>query len=265
MGIGDFWADGLGDWSALYKHELLSNYAGKRVAVDLSITMNKCLRTDIDKLSATCNPIYKCKDLLQNIIVEHGVLTKTGIIPVYVYDGIPPEVKKKEKARRQLLLDKAGNKYNELRQQAISNNDSVEPIQFTTEELKEATDSRMKSAKPTPYDQANILKWMKGQGIECYGSLFEADQQMIALEQDGIVDGIMSEDGDTIANGGKVVFAKLSRRGGNLTCKVFKRDDFMSACNQYNSKLCAYPELMVDVAELMVMWLCYWETIICRG
>jgi len=251
MGINDFWTDALGDWMSVCKHEKLSNYAGQRIAIDLSIIINKSLRTDIDRLSATCNPTYKCKDLLQNIIVEHEVLTKTGILPVYVYDGMSPEEKKKEKERRRALLEKAGDKYIELRQQAIDNINAVEPIQFSAEQLKEATESRMKSGKPTPNDQTNILQWMKKQGLECYGSLLEADQQMVALEQDGIVDGIMSEDGDTIANGGKVVYCKLSRKGGYLTCKVFKRDDFMKDCNTYNSKLCTYPELMVDVALLL--------------
>ena len=170
---------------------------------------------------------------------------------MYVYDGIPPKEKKKEKERRRALLEKAGDNYNELRHQAIDNINVVEPIQFSSQQLKEATESRMKTGKPTSNDQANILNWMKEQKLECYGSLLEADQQMVALEQDGIVDGIMSEDGDTIANGAKVVYCKLSRKGGYLTCKVFKRDDFMKDCNTYNSKLCTYPELMVDTALLL--------------
>ena len=39
---------------------------------------------------------------------------------------------------------------------------------------------------------------------------------MVALEQDGIVDGIISEDGDTIANGGRVVLSKLGRRNESI-------------------------------------------------
>ena len=43
-------------------------------------------------------------DDLGGIIVEHEVLIGTGIKPVYVYDGIAPEVKKKEEERRHDLL-----------------------------------------------------------------------------------------------------------------------------------------------------------------
>ena len=160
MGVDDFWSDALGDWSHVCDEEPISNYAGQRIAIDLSIIINKCLRTDIDKLFSTCNPVYKCNDLLQNIIAEHQVLTQTGIKPVYVYDGMSPEVKKKEKARRRALLDKAGDKYIQLRKKALDNVGSVEPIEITAEQLKESTDSRLKSAKPTPLDQGNILKWM---------------------------------------------------------------------------------------------------------
>ena len=69
----------------------------------------------------------------------------------------------------------------------------MDTIEFTAEQLKEATESRLMSAKITTLDQTGMLKWIHQQRLECYGSLLEADQQMIALEQDGIVDVIMSE------------------------------------------------------------------------
>jgi len=40
----------------------------------------------------------------------------------------------------------------------------------------------------TALDHVNVLRWMKREGIECYGSLFEANQQMIQLKKDGAVD-----------------------------------------------------------------------------
>lgn len=65
-------------------------------------------------------------------------------------------------------------------------------------EYAEATESRMKMKKPTPADHANVLKWLLDQNIECVGSLEEADLQLVKLEKDGIVDGMISEDGDEL-------------------------------------------------------------------
>ena len=72
--------------------------------VDLAITFNQCQLIDIDKVSSIYNQVYKCPDLFQTIIVDHEVLIETGIKPVYVYDGMAPEVKKKEERGRCDLL-----------------------------------------------------------------------------------------------------------------------------------------------------------------
>lgn len=104
MGADDFWTDALGDWVHICEDKPLSSFAGKRIAIDLSIIINKNLRTDMDKLLE----IYKCIDLMQNIITQHEVFISSGIHQVYVYDGIPPEVKKKKKERRRALLVRAG-------------------------------------------------------------------------------------------------------------------------------------------------------------
>ena len=181
MGVDDFWGEALGDFLVSIEQEPLSNYAGKKLAVDLSIKFNQRQRTDIDKLSSTCNPAYKFPELFQNIIVEHEVLIGTGIKPVYMYDGMAPEVKEKKKERRRDLLKRAGNKYTTPRKISIDSVDSVEPVQVTAEQLKSPTDARIKYGNPNDFDQANILKWMNAQGLECCGSLLEADQQMVAL------------------------------------------------------------------------------------
>jgi len=110
----------------------------------------------------------------------------------------------------------------------------------------------MKMKKPTYLDQAAILKWMKSKDIHVVGSLFEADQQMVKLEQDGAVDGILSEDGDIVALGGKLVLAKLSRKSnGKFQVKAFDRAEFMQSDNPYNSKLCKYPGIETHCALLL--------------
>ena len=90
MGADDFWMEALGSFDEQQALECLSQFAGKRLAVDLSIIMNQCLRSDVDKLASTCNPNYKCINLLQNVINVHLGFVRAGIIPVCVFDGIAP-------------------------------------------------------------------------------------------------------------------------------------------------------------------------------
>jgi 5'-3' exonuclease len=63
----------------------------------------------------------------------------------------------------------------------------------------------MKMKHPNAIDHASVLRWMKENNIRCVGLVAEADQQMIQLERDGVVDGIISEDGDEVALGAKLL------------------------------------------------------------
>ena len=76
---------------------------------------------------------------------------------------------------------------------------------------------------------------------------------MVSLEQDGIVDGVVLEDGDALANGGRVALSlsKLGRRKGKLMYKVFKRDAFMASSKPCNSNLCTDPTLITDMALML--------------
>ena len=247
MGADDFWMEGLGLFDVLQAAECLSQFAGKRFAVDLSIIMNQCLRSDIDKLASTCNPVYKCINMLQNVINVHLGFVRAGIIPVYVFDGIAPLVKNLTKEKRKNTRLQAGADWEQLKQKVTANADDV----ITGEELKKATAARMKMAHPTASDHAAVLEWMKANSIEVYGSLFEADQQMIQLEKDGIVDGIISEDGDIIILGAQFVLGRRTRRGGQPYYKPYRRDTFMDDTNPFQSKVCQYPEHIYDIALLL--------------
>ena len=88
--------------------------------------------------------------------------------------------------------------------------------------------------------------------IEYYGSYEEDDPQLVKLEKDSIVDGIISEDGDEVALGAKIVLCKMKRKpNGEYMFQVFDRQYFMSPENPYESKLCKYPNLITDAALLL--------------
>ena len=110
----------------------------------------------------------------------------------------------------------------------------------------------MKLSHPTVVDHANILRWMKENNIECIGSNAEADQQMIQLERDGVVDGIITEDSDIVALGAKRIICKMSRKNnGKIQFKVFNREQFIHSDNPFKSKLSTNHHLLADVALLL--------------
>eukprot|EP00985_Skeletonema_marinoi_P025390 scaffold18626_cov141-Skeletonema_marinoi.AAC.1 len=206
--------------------------------------MNKFLCSDIDKLATTSTPTYPSPDLLQNIKNWHENLSK-HLTLIYVFDGkAPPHKNGTKKQRREQLMAK-GKEWLDLRESVINNANET----INEGDIKKATASRMAMSHPTAIDHAAIRKWMDDNDIEHYGSLYEADQQMIQLEKDGIVDGIISEDGDEIALGARRLLCKMSRKSnGDYQFKLFDREHFMSANNPYQSKLCTYSNLITDAA-----------------
>ena len=146
MGVKDWWAEAMGTFHDLLP-EYLSVYSGKRLAVDVSIILYKHLRTDADKFAATSTPAYKCGNLLQSFIMTHRMLSK-WIVPVYVFDGIPPDVKLEEKARRSGLKQKSGKDYLTLLERAKENTS----LSFSKTELEKAFKARKNMACPTNLD-----------------------------------------------------------------------------------------------------------------
>ena len=71
------------------------------------------------------------------------------------------------------------------------------------------------------------------------------------LEQDGIVDGLISEDGDLVALGAKVILTKLEQKNGVCFARVFLREELFGPVNPYQSKLYNHPSLLVDAALLL--------------
>mmetsp|Transcript_22780 Transcript_22780/g.35232 ORF Transcript_22780/g.35232 Transcript_22780/m.35232 type:complete len:248 (-) Transcript_22780:217-960(-) len=237
MTITNWWSDALGNFKSS-EYIDLTTFEGMRFAVDLSIFMNKFLFSDIDKLATTSNPAYPAPDLLQNIMNIHANLSRY-ITLVYVFDGMAPPHKKGTKEKRLELRRKNGKDW------LTQHNRAKENKTISEEELKAATASRMSMSHPTAIDHAAIRKWMVENDIEHYGSIYEADQQLIQLEKDGIVDGIISEDGDEIALGAKRLLCKMSRKSnGDYQFKLFERERLLSVSNPYQSKLCKYPDLI---------------------
>jgi len=168
MTIKDWWGQALGTFKADEPFRNLSNFQGKRFTVDISIFLNMFLQSDVNKLALMSSPPYPCPDLMQSVMDFHSKISKV-IHPVYVFDGVAPNVKDGTKAYRASIQNRDGKFY--LDQVLIAKEDS--DYVFSSDDISKATFARMKMSHPTSLDHANVLRWMKREGIECYRSLLK--------------------------------------------------------------------------------------------
>ena len=161
MGIHEWWDKAMGTFKSEPLRDL-SEFKGKKLAVDFSIFLNLFAVTDADKLSMTSDPPYPGVDVLQALIRFHERLSKC-VVPVYVFDGFAPNVKKMEKDKRKSERLSARKEWDKLVKRTREEEDFVP----TDEEVKIATFARMKSKHPTALDHAAFFTWAKKEGIEC--------------------------------------------------------------------------------------------------
>lgn len=249
MGPPQFWTEALG----LFKHrphEKISGNQYPKVGFDLDILMNKS-RTDITGYATTNDPKYASPDILKRVEEYHRQIINAGVEPIYVYGGPAPLIKKEEKERRLRTREVAANSWIEVLNQL--GEDPEYPLSENI--IHEAVESRKKLSHPTVLDHANVLSWMKKEGICVVGSYLEADQQLRKLEMDRIVDAIATEDGDLVVLGGETVLSKSMTRGGELQFRIFKKEELRQTTDTdlRLSKFFRYEEARIDIALLFGM------------
>ena len=126
--------------------------------------------------------------ILQKLIA----FKKYNIIPIFVYDGIPPKIKEKTIEQRKVFQKYMQNKY----QQAVTQ-DEKKRYYFMKSDItsKEIDDIKML--------------------IEIFGftnidSIEEADSELARLSKDGIIDGIVTDDMDILIFGGNTILKNFT-------------------------------------------------------
>ncbi|GAD99400.1 exonuclease [Paecilomyces variotii No. 5] len=92
--------------------------------------------------------------------------------------------------------------------------------------MSEAHQELQKAIDVTPYMARQLIEELKKMEVQYVVAPYEADAQMVYLEQQGIVNGIISEDSDLLVFGAKRLLSKLDQHGD---CIEISRCDF-SAC-----------------------------------
>jgi len=94
--------------------------------------------------------------------------------------------------------------------------------------IPEAYQEFQKAVDVTPLMARQLIEELKKMDVQYVVAPYEADAQMVYLEQQGLVQGIISEDSDLLVFGAKRLLSKLDQHGD---CIEINRADF-TACRE---------------------------------
>jgi exonuclease-1 len=94
--------------------------------------------------------------------------------------------------------------------------------------MPEAYQEFQKAVDVTPYMARQLIEELKQMNVQYVVAPYEADAQLVYLEQQGDIDGIISEDSDLLVFGAKRLLSKLDQHG---ECIEINRAEF-SACRE---------------------------------
>nr|KMM70952.1 exodeoxyribonuclease 1 [Coccidioides posadasii RMSCC 3488] len=97
---------------------------------------------------------------------------------------------------------------------------------YRTGRTSQAQQELQKAVDVTPYMARMLIEELKKLNVQYIVAPYEADAQLVYLEKEGIVNGIISEDSDMLVFGAKVLLSKLDKHGD---CIEINRSNF-SAC-----------------------------------
>ena len=113
MGVDDLWRAGLGDFRK-EERQLIKDLPDKRLVIDTSSWVHKLDGIHEVAYARTCTPRYPHIILKHSFAAKVKALQSLGITPLFVFDGISPNMKKRENEKRHKTSSSAREKYNAL-------------------------------------------------------------------------------------------------------------------------------------------------------
>ena len=194
---------------SIHKPTHLRNFAGKTIGIDAYGWLHRgTVACAIDL--AQDKPTRKHIDFAMNRV---RMLVHFGVKPYLVFDGdyLPSKghtekdraARRKESRRAGLQLLQAG-------------------------KTAQAQQELQKAVDVTPLMAREMIEELKAAGIPYVVAPYEADSQLAYLEQQGTIQGVLSEDSDLLVFGVRCLLTKLDQYG---ECVMIRRDDF-TACRE---------------------------------
>lgn len=254
MGAKDFWTLALGLFRNKEKERLV-NYRGTSIIVDISIFSHSCDGRAETQYAATNVPQYPSPELVASVRYKLNRLRACGLVVSVCFDGFSHPMKKETQAERREKKREAKESYKNHLERAKKLIREGNPI--PKELLEAANKSRKESGGLSILDTAALMILMKRENIPVYVAPFESDAQMVELEKSGVIKGICTEDGDIVILGGGLVFSKMEfgtideKPEHAVKARVYKREEFFNAINEYHSQLHKWKENLPEVSAFL--------------
>jgi exonuclease-1 len=194
---------------SIHRPTHLRNFAGKTIGIDAYGWLHRGTVACAIEL-AQDKPTRKHIDFAMNRV---RMLIHFGVKPYLVFDGdyLPSKghtekdraARRKESRRAGLQLLQAG-------------------------KTAQAQQELQKAVDVTPLMAREMIEELKAAGIPYVVAPYEADSQLAYLEQQGTIQGVLSEDSDLLVFGVRCLLTKLDQYG---ECVMIRRDDF-TACRE---------------------------------
>ena len=170
----------------------INEFTGKKIAIDISILLYQVV---ISVRNSGADLVNKKGEITSHIL---GLFNKTikllnkGIIPVYVFDGKPPELKRKVLDLRKNIRKKAEEKL----ALAESEEDKIKYFKRSVIITKKHLE-----------DCRELLDYM---GVPYIDAPEEADSQCAWLAKNNLVDAVLTEDMDILTFGSPYIIRNLT-------------------------------------------------------
>lgn len=182
----------LSSYPDLVIEKQIDEFKGKKIAIDISILLYQVV---ISVRNSGADLTNKKGEITSHIL---GLFNKTikllgkGIIPVYVFDGKPPDIKRKVLDMRKNIRKKAAEKM----AQAETEEDKIKYFKRSVVITKHQLD-----------ECRHMLDLM---GVPYIDAPEEADSQCAWLAKQGMVDAVLTEDMDILTFGSPYIIRNLT-------------------------------------------------------
>ena len=176
-----------------------SRYKFKRIAIDISILIYRIIISVRNSGADYTNQKGEITSHILGLFNKTVDLLSNGIIPVYIFDGKPPDIKNKTIESRKQIRKKALEKL----ETATNEQDKIKYLK------------RSSSISKEQWEQCKELLTMMG--IPFINAPEEADSQCAWLAKNGLVDGVLTEDMDILTFGSPKIIRNLTSHKINTT------------------------------------------------
>ena len=194
----------------------LSYFSHKTFAIDTNVYLYKYLYGKSNHIDGMFFMINKFK--------------KFNINPIFVFDGKPPEEKQDTIKNRKQIKDKLQERLLNLKAEILLKNDNMEITEMQSE--IDNIEKRLIYVNKNIIDKTKELFDLMG--IIYVNANCEAEHYCSKLCKMGVVDGVVSEDMDTIACESRLVIRNFTNRDDNV--EAYYLDDILYELDiSYNS------------------------------